>query len=317
MPYDILVCGPVFCDLIFTDLAEFPALGKEIFAGDLKVSAGGSAIVAAGIHRLGLKVGLITSIGSDPISDILWGLLGGLGIDPSLITRHPGALRQLTVGLSYPQDRAFITRFEQPANPPDLEAILKAHPARHLHLCSHLAAQEAPDACRLAHAAGMTISLDPSWDEQALRDPALMALVKDLDLFMPNRPELEFMAQNEDYEAAAQALLAEMQGGMIVMKDGERGASLYSPAPNENLHLTALPVAPVDTTGAGDAFDAGFLSAYVQGLPLKVCMQYGIICGSQAVTARGGTAGLPDLDEVKLWLSKLQSSAGAAPTPLA
>jgi hypothetical protein len=305
MQYDILVYGPVFCDLIFTNLPAFPALGKEIFAGELKVSAGGSAIVAAGIHRLGLKVGLVTSLGNDPISDIVWHLLGELGLERSLITRHPGALHQLTVGLSYPQDRAFITRFQRPPTPPDWKAILQAHPARHLHLCSFLAALDAPDACKLAHAAGMSVSMDPGWDEQALRDLDLMALVKDLDIFLPNRAELEFMAQSEDCEQAARALLSVMQHGMIIMKNGYLGASLYSPAAEEDLHLPALPVTPVDTTGAGDAFDAGFLSAYVQRLPLKVCMQYGIICGSLAVTATGGIDGIPDLEKVNQWLSKL------------
>jgi sugar/nucleoside kinase (ribokinase family) len=307
MQYDILVCGPVFCDLIFTGLPEFPALGKEIFAADLKLSAGGSAIVAAGIHRLGRKVGLVASLGSDPISDLLWQLLGELGLDRSLITRHPGALHQLTVGLSYPHDRAFITRFEHPASPPDLASILTAHPARHLHLCSYLAALEVPDACRLAHAAGMSVSLDPGWDEHALRDPSLLALIKDLDFFMPNRPELELIADSEDCGQAAGALLSRMGHGRIVMKNGDRGASLYSHDSQENLHLPALPVTVVDTTGAGDAFDAGFLSACVQGLPLKDCMQYGIICGSLAVTASGGTAGIPDLEEVNQWLSKLES----------
>ncbi|MBN1147006.1 MAG: carbohydrate kinase family protein [Anaerolineales bacterium] len=306
MQYDILVCGPVFCDLIFTGLPVFPSLGKEIFAEDLQVSAGGSAIVAAGIQRLGRNVGLIASLGTDPISDIVWQMLGELGLDRSLITRHPGALRQLTVGLSYPQDRAFITRFERPATPPDLRAILKAHSGRHLHLCSYLTALDVPDACQLAHAAGMSVSLDPGWDEQALRDPGLLGLVKDVDLFMPNRLELEFMAQRDDYDEAASVLLSVMQHGMIVMKNGEHGARLYSHAAEENLHLPALPVRPVDTSGAGDAFDAGFLSAYVQGLPMQVCMQYGIVCGSQAVTARGGTAGLPDLEEVNQWLSKLR-----------
>jgi sugar/nucleoside kinase (ribokinase family) len=68
-----------------------------------------------------------------------------------------------------------------------------------------------------------------------------------------------------------------------------------------------LPVTPIDTTGAGDAFDAGFVYAFVNGLPLETCMRYGAVCGGLATTAQGGTGGLPTLTEVEAWLSKLPS----------
>ena len=59
MKYDVLIYGPLFCDLIFTGLPAMPVLGTELFAEDLTIAIGGSAIVAAGLHRLGARVGLI------------------------------------------------------------------------------------------------------------------------------------------------------------------------------------------------------------------------------------------------------------------
>lgn len=73
------------------------------------------------------------------------------------------------------------------------------------------------------------------------------------------------------------------------------------------IRVPVIPVNPVDTTGAGDAFVAGFLYGFLQGLPVKESMQYGVVCGGLTTTVPGGIAALPNLSEVKEWLSKLQS----------
>lgn len=313
MRYDMLVYGPIFCDLIFTDLPGMPTLGAELFAGDFTVTVGGSAIVAAGLHRLGARVGLIADLGNDPLSQVMLGVLNDLGLDCALIRRHPHPLPQVTMALSFPHERAFITRFQRPAAPPDLAALLRNRPARHLHVCSFLAALETPAATAIAHAAGMTVSMDPGWDEAALRDPRLTAMITDLDFFMPNAAELCYLAGAEDVTQAAARTLATMRGGMIVLKEGAAGATVFvtgQPA----IHTPALPVTPIDTTGAGDAFDAGFLYSFLQGASLDASLAYGAICGGLSTTTAGGVDALPTRDEVTQWLAKLPSSAAAAPT---
>ena len=124
MTYDILVYGPLFCDLIFTDLPDMPTLGTELFAGDFTVTVGGSAIVAAGLQKLGANVGFIADLGNDPVSGLARQVLDDMNIDRALIREHPHPLPQVTVALSFPEDRAFITRFERPKQPHDLAAIL-------------------------------------------------------------------------------------------------------------------------------------------------------------------------------------------------
>jgi len=307
MSYDVLVYGPIFCDLIFTDLPGMPELGKELFAGDLTLALGGSAIVATGLHRLGARVGLLADLGDDPFSRVVGQMMKDMELDCSLIRRHPHPLPQLTVALSFPKDRAFITRFKQPETPPDLAAVLRANPAKHLHVCSYLAALETPDACQIAHAAGATISMDPGWDEQALRDPRLGAMIADLDIFLPSRSELCHIAQNQDANQAVCQILETMPHGLIVMKNGREGAESFSHHAHECIQIPAIPVTPIDTTGAGDAFDAGFLSAFVNGHPLKNCMQIGTVCGGLTTTVKGGSTATPTTQEIKKWLSKLPS----------
>lgn len=301
--YDVLVYGPLFVDLIFTGLDEMPALGTEIFADTFTMTVGGSAIVAAGLQKLGAKVGLAADLGNDPLSKVAGQLLEQLNIDQTFIRVHPQPLTQLTVALSFPQDRAFITRFEKPESPIDLETILQEHAVKHVHIGSFLGAFDVPDACQIAHQHGATISLDPGWDEAALRDPRLHQMMTELDYFLPSRSELCFMMDTDDMQIALSRALQQMKRGEIIMKNGAEGAI----AATDNLIVSTLSVTPIDTTGAGDAFDAGFLYALTQGYPLKDCLHYGTVCGALTTTAIGGAEGTPTLDEVKKWLSKLQS----------
>jgi len=261
-----------------------------------------------------VRVGLIAELGSDPFSDLLRRLLDESGLDRSLIREHPHPLPQVTVALSFPGDRAFVTRFQRPATPPDLATILRTHPAKHLHVCSFLAALETPNACDIAHAAGMTVSMDPGWDEAALRDPRLAAMIADLDLFMPGEMELQHIAGAPDMATAITETLAAMRRGVLVLKQGATGATAHSRNGQPPVHVPALAVQAIDTTGAGDAFDAGFLSRFVHGASLDVCMRAGVACGGIAVTTPGITRALVNFKGMEAWLAKLPSSAVAAPT---
>lgn len=305
MKYDVLVYGPLFCDLIFTDLPEMPRLGTEIFAGNFTVAVGGSAIVAAGLQRLGAKVGLIADLGNDAMSGLVRTLLDELNVDRTLIREHPYALPQVTAALSFPRDRAFVTRFQKPDTPVDLEALLREHPAKHLHIGSFLAALDIPDAPQIAHAAGLTVSFDPGWDEAALRDPIVHNMLPHLDVFLPSRSELCYMMETDSAEEAQSIAAAKMPQGLIVMKNSKDGALARSSAQSEQ--VSALKVTPVDTTGAGDSFDAGFLFRYTAGDTLMNCLRYGAICGALSTTKAGGATAAPTHEEVQEWLSKLQS----------
>lgn len=301
MTYDVLVYGPVFCDLIFTDLPSMPMLGREIYARNLTIAVGGSAIVAVALHRLGARVGLIAELGSDALSQVTKGLLADMGLDLALIREHPTPLPQVTVALSFPEDRAFVTRFDRPSSPPDLSRILHESAAKHLHLCSFLAVLDQPNAAHLAHQNNMTISMDPGWDEEGLHNSRFLEIIPDLDIFLPSQSEACYIAQTESTETAIQRLAPD--NGLIVVKNGKEGAIAYSGSHQES--IVSLPVDAIDTTGAGDSFDAGFIYAYVQGKPLRDCLRFGAICGALATTAPGGATATPTNKEVQQWLPKL------------
>jgi len=305
--YDVLVYGPIFCDLIFTDLPSMPVLGKEIFASDLSISVGGSAITAVGLHRLGARVGLITDLGNDPLSNVAFQILEEFGIDRSLVHKHPYPLQQVTVALSFAKDRAFITRFQRPQNAQDLAGIFNKYSTQHLHVCSLLAVLDAPDAINVAHAAGATVSMDPGWDDQLLQDSRISAFIEELDIFMPSETEIQEITQMEDLKKAIHQTIHKLRHGDLVIKIGSKGAIGYQNKEQKETRVSSISITPVDTTGAGDAFDAGFLFAYLKGLSFHTCMQYGVVCGGLTTTAPGGATAFPTLTEVQKWLLKLPS----------
>ena len=114
------------------------------------------------------------------------------------------------------------------------------------------------------------------------------------------------IAGDADATQAAAQVLAIMRGGTLVVKQGAAGATAFA-ANQPPIHAPALPVTPADTTGAGDAFDAGFLNQYIQGSDLAGGMRFGAICGALSTTAPGGIGALPTVTEVESWLAKLRS----------
>jgi sugar/nucleoside kinase (ribokinase family) len=300
--FDILVCGPIFCDLIFTGLESTPILGQEIFSKGLTLTVGGSAIVASGLHRLGVKVGLVANLGNDPISKLTWDILGDLGLDRSLIHRFDQPLTQLTVALSYPEDRAFVTYIDLDENRPDIGSLLENTSAQHVHFGSFLAIMDQPGLIQKAHTSGLSTSLDPGWDQSTLVDLKFKQALGGLDIFFPNQLEFSQIADQQQLNLAAKYILDYMEGGLIAVKQGAEGAIAFTADRPKGTHSPAISVNAVDTTGAGDSFDAGFLYAYLNHQTLEDCLKIGVICGSLSTTRIGGIAGFPTIEEVQKWL---------------
>jgi sugar/nucleoside kinase (ribokinase family) len=171
--------------------------------------------------------------------------------------------------------------------------------ARHVHAGSVFLLDSArPDLPALfaaARAGGATTSADCNWDPSGEWDGGLRALLRETDVFLPNAAEAMRIAGVDDAEAAARAIVA-FGPRVVAVKLGGDGA-LAVTARGELARGPALPVVPVDTTGAGDSFDAGFLAAWLAGRPLAACLALGIACGSLSTLGVGGTAAQPTLVE--------------------
>ncbi|MEM1388820.1 MAG: PfkB family carbohydrate kinase [Pseudomonadota bacterium] len=277
----ILSVGRLYCDLIFTGMPRFPSLGTEIFCDGLSAHAGGGAfITAAHLADLGHDVSLATMLPPRPFNAVVEDQIRAAQLDLALAEPLPsGSEPQVTVALVDAGERAFVSRRSGPPFPRITLSQMAAHGFDHLHIGELASAVERPDILETARAAGLTISMDCGWDD-SLAAYDIEALAGAVDVFLPNAAEAQ---QLESLGLADRPV-----GRITVIKQGQRGARAVFDGGTLDAPTSA--VSAVDTTGAGDAFNAGFLSAWLQKAPLAQCLAAGNRRGARAIQQRGGFA---------------------------
>jgi len=289
--YDVLVPGHYFCDVVFTGLPAFPAPGTEIYCDDVNVAPGGVLNTVVALKRLGVKTGWTSALGDDFFSRYVREWAGREGLDLALVTQQAKPLRRLTVSLSLATDRAFVTFADAM---PNLVTLARQRLAdtrfRHLHFGGLVVDERMPALLRECRARGIEVSMDCQHREQTLAQPLVREIIRRLDLFLPNAVEAQRLTGTRCMAAAA-ALLADLVP-LLVIKDGERGAHGWWKG--RHAHAPALPCAPVDTTGAGDVFNAAFIAAHLAGEGPKQCLRHGVVAGSLSTQGIGGCSTAPD-----------------------
>ncbi|MCB1329964.1 MAG: ribokinase [Maritimibacter sp.] len=274
----VLSVGRLYCDLIFTDLPRMPTMGTEVYAGGFGVHAGGGAfITAAHLAALGHPSALAAMLPPAPFSGLIAEDLSRARLDLGLCeTIRPGDDPQATVALVGAGDRAFVTNRTGPAFPALTVEDLTGINTAHVHIGELATLIERPEINDIARGAGATVSLDCSWDD-SLAAADIEAVLAGVDLFLPNEAEV----------ARLQELgLPQTRFPLTAIKRGADGASLLTEG--REIHRPAEPVTVVDTTGAGDAFNAGFISAWLAGAAPEACLDAGNAQGARAIARRGG-----------------------------
>lgn len=296
--FDVLVVGELNVDLILDRLTTAPEVGKETLARGMTLALGSSsAIFASNLCCLGLRVAFLGKVGTDLFGSFVVERLHASGVDTSLLLAAPEHATGATVVLNQGEDRAMVTH---PGAMDHLtfEDIAPEHlaSARHLHFASvflqpGLKSQTA-SLFRRAREAGMTTSFDPQWDHAEAWDLDLEAILPNVDVFLPNEAELLRLTGESDVPSALAALRPFAR--TVVVKQGNRGATLQ--AGERVLSRPAfLNTRVVDAIGAGDSFDAGFVSRFLQGDTLEGCLDAGNLMGAISTTAAGGTGAFTSL----------------------
>lgn len=282
----VLCAGRLYCDLVMGGLSAPPAAGQEVYADSLVLAAGGGAyITAAYLAALGRGAGLAAVLPAEPFAGPIATELASSGVDLSACGSAPAGLDpQITVALVTGGDRAFVTRRAGASLPPGLGDFIRGAGFQHLHFGELASLAEAPEVLRAAKEAGMTVSCDCAWDAALLSRPDLVQMLRGVDVFLPNRVEAEALQRH--------AALADY-APLVIVKDGANGAEAISAA--GRLHRPALPVKVVDTIGAGDAFNAGFLDSWLDGASLPDCLDAGACVAGSALSRQGGARGLERL----------------------
>jgi len=282
----VLCLGRTYCDIIFTGLQEMPVLGRERFAQDVTITAGGGAyITAAHLASLGRSSALLSRLGTDPLSQSLRPELQASGVDLTYVEWSPDAGPQPTVALIKDSERAFVSRRAGGSRPSTLEQALSAQDVAHLHIAEFATLQDNPDVIAMARSFGLTVSLDPSWDDQLIhQNPNFFEICAGVDIFFPNAEEGKALTGHDSAEDIIRTLRERFP--LVVLKRGEHGA--MASHGSTSISAESLPVKVVDTTGAGDAFNAGFLHSWLKAPDLAASLSDGIKAGALSVQSAGG-----------------------------
>ena len=302
--WDLLVIGELNIDLILNGIESFPELGKEKIAEDLTMTMGSSsAIFAANSSRLGLSVGFSGMVGYDDFGNQILEELRTFGIDTSTIITSQKVRTGLTAILRHQNDRAMVTypgamEKYQYGNIPS--RVFGA--ARHLHISSlFLQPGIKKDLFTIIDRAKeheMSVSIDPQWDPNEEWNLNFQKLVGAVDLFLPNEEEFLQITAASTLDEGITKLQPHLSTGAIIIKQGIRGATIVT-SNNIQQVLGLENEDPVDTVGAGDSFNAGFVFQYLQDSRLTECAHFGNIAGAVSTTSAGGTEAIQDLETLK------------------
>jgi sugar/nucleoside kinase (ribokinase family) len=297
----VLCAGEINVDLVLQGYTEFPVPGKEVLVQDFAMVLGSAtAIMAMGLARLGTPVAFVGKVGDDAWGRYCLEDMAGRGIDLSRVVRGGGLKTGVTVSITSPADRALVTYLGAIVALTGADVTDEAlRGLDHLHVSSFFFQEglrpHLPDVFSRAHRAGLTTSLDTGFDPSERWDGGLRETLRETDLFFPNEVELAALTGGKDPAEG----LRQLSNGRtrVVAKLGKDGAMTLDGG--RVLHAPAYPVETVDTTGAGDSFNAGFLHRWLQGAPLAECLRLGAACGALSTLALGGTAAQPTLDEAE------------------
>jgi sugar/nucleoside kinase (ribokinase family) len=262
-----------------------------------------SAILAHNLATLGTRVGFTTCVGPDAMGQIALGYLRDRGVDLSHVIRK-STPTGVTLLLPHGPDRHILTypgtMFELRYEDLDL-AFLKS--ARHFHLSSLYLHRglfaDIPRLLRELKSAGLTISLDTN-DDPDDRWLGLDEIFPLIDIFLPNRREACRIVGTDDPQQAVDRLAERVP--ILVVKLGPEGALLRRGG--EELRAPGAKVEVVDTVGAGDSFDAGFLHRFLNGAPLDECLRFGNLTAAYSTTAAGGVEAFREVERRKAFLGK-------------
>jgi len=302
----IVVVGELNVDVIAVGTEGLPVLGQEILASDIAVFPGGSsANCAGGLARLGNDVLYIGKVGDDDFGRVMTRALEERGVDTRGVIVDSSIRTGVTISFAVEDDRAMVTylgSIESLRMDEVDESMFKGRD--HLHLSSFFLQRgltpHYPDLFAMAKEKGLTTSLDLGWDTFETWNGKLWEVLPYIDLFVPNETEMSMITGEKDPEKALEQVAPKV--GLAVVKLGADGAMAFSNG--KIVRRPAFRVNVVDATGAGDAFTAGFIHAYLHDLPVEDALDLANACGALSVQSSGACTSQPTLEEAQNFIEE-------------
>ncbi len=306
--WDVFVYGDVNIDLVVPGVERLPDPGTEVETPVMETFVGGgAALFALGLAKLGLKPVFQGSVGRDMYGVYIRNLFRELGVDDALLLDSEDKKTGISISFTTEKDRCFLTYRGTNEGLSLRHMDLSRLPeARHVHVTGYEGATNHAEYFdmlkKIRQIGGVTVSFDVGWDMTGVWYEGIFDLLPMIDVLFMNETECLHYTRCADVETGARKLAE--KAGMAVIKLGKKGALAVKGG--EEVALPTYNAKVVDTTGAGDSFNAGFVYGFLQGLSLTECVKCGNGCGSLSVTKLGGNTGFPFRKE----LEEFVSSAG-------
>lgn len=307
----VIALGDINLDII-AYVARYPRPGGDGLASRSCLRPGGSAAnTALTLACCGIEAAIIGRVGADALGAQLLADLRSDGVDVSLVQRDPDATTGTMFIVVTPDGERTMFGFRG-ANvhtDPAGISVTGLREARHFHLSGY-ALLESPQreaavrVLELAHRAGLSASLDAGLEILIRQADLVRALLSQMDLFFPNLDEAELLAGTRDPEVAV-AWLREQGVKFVALKLGGEGC-LVSTAEGV-FTVPPFAVEVCDTTGAGDAFDAGVICGHLRGLSWRAAALLGNALGALVVASEGDRQGATRREKVVAFLRQRQS----------
>jgi sugar/nucleoside kinase (ribokinase family) len=307
--FDVLVVGDLNVDLIMNKINKMPQIGEEQRADEMDIVMGGStAIFACNISKLGSKTEYMCKLGNDSFGRFLLKEMEANHVNTDSIIVDPNLRTGATIIFFIEEDRMMVTypgAMEHLAADEISDDILTS--ARHIHTSAIFFQPKLKAGLaglfERAKKLGLSTSMDTQWDPEEKWNLGLEEVLPHLDFFLPNEDEFIRLAGKPDLDSALDSVAH--HNTCFVIKRGAEGVIMLQNG--KKTTVSSLPIPKiVDTIGAGDSFNAGFIHAYLNGKDTETCLHEGNRTAAVSIMAAGGVDGIISYEQVLETAMKLE-----------
>ncbi len=298
--WDVFIYGDVNVDIVIPGVEHFPLPGQEDVVDAMNTYVGGgAALFALGLGKLGLNPVFQGTVGDDCYGKFIWEEFRKTNTDCSLLRFSKSGHTGITLSFTNKKERSFLTcRGTNSEIDLDSVNLKQVQKAGHIHVTGYAGSSNHLKYLNLLknvkEIKGITISLDVGWDDTDEWYPGIYELFPYIDVLFMNETEAVHYGKKINAGEAAEDFSGYCK--CAVVKLGKKGALACSGG--KVSQADSYQVAAVDTTGAGDAFNAGFIYGFLKEKDITECLKFGNGCGALSVTKLGGNTGFPAEDEL-------------------
>ncbi len=275
----VVVTGEYFCDLIVGRIERLPEAGREVFGDSFQMMPGGTFNIAAGLARAGVSTAWACEFGTDFFSDYVRIKAVEMGILPDAFQKTERDMTRVSLGFVHDDDRGFISSSLEPVRPAPFDEL-----APQWVIQSFRFNTDWIESAQKARARGAKIFCDARDCDATIYDPEVRRLLDVVDVFAPNESEALRLTKRATVEGAADDLAKIIP--TVIITRGKKGAIYASSSERGVVRSPAIET--VDTIGAGDAFNCGFIVGALVGASLAESVTAGCLFGACAATRVGG-----------------------------